>query len=467
METHSGHGAAQPPYEQHKSFDPVASVNLLRFDLITQGSIHPETWSRVRDEELTYMAEGMNRPLHTEFGLRRMSGELVYFDSGAWRPYSATLVKGLATARAEAALDGRTQFQVERAADDLAVGYKLQGLRPGQKLCWYSAFPEAELQRHGAGLVQGLGYQPARRMGFIYQAIANPDGGVTLHSQSVDASDGEAFAAAVAAGNAGDITDMRAAYDSVLTRRHRRRFFAGRAADDMDRPDSHENAWELMNRHKDILDYYFAQLGVLAAAEGMPLGQLETAKKRLTYGTWAALKERLDRQAVHAGRSGAWPDAAAGIGAGGTGAIRDEIRYAYQVLAARGEQLFGCGGAISGEEALLAAPPGQVFEAVFGKKQSETLEWVDGYCRIDNCPTAGRKTKVAQCKVCRNCQAVFDKGDDPVRVYKTARRAGHEVVKKSLTDEWFKPKPAALKQEHAQAPQGSSIAAQARFALAA
>lgn len=39
-------------------------------------------------------------------------------------------------------------------------------------------------------------------------------------------------------------------------------------------------------------------------------------------------------------------------------------------------------------------------------------------CRINNCPSHPRPTKVGGCKVCVNCHLLFQKGKDPNRVYK-------------------------------------------------
>src|SRR5579872_5329286 len=112
----------QPDYlrEQSHSFDVLASVDLYRFDLMTVGHVRPETRQRVCDEELSYIAEGINRPLQTEFTLHEINSQLALFEQGQWRPYIATLMRGLETAKQEAAVDPRKTFMVERATKDLA-----------------------------------------------------------------------------------------------------------------------------------------------------------------------------------------------------------------------------------------------------------------------------------------------------------------------------------------------------------
>ncbi len=46
----------------------------------------------------------------------------------------------------------------------------------------------------------------------------------------------------------------------------------------------------------------------------------------------------------------------------------------------------------------------------------DTLKWKKGICRVEACPTRPGKTEVGPCSVCKQCQAVFDHGDDPTKV---------------------------------------------------
>jgi hypothetical protein len=50
----------------------------------------------------------------------------------------------------------------------------------------------------------------------------------------------------------------------------------------------------------------------------------------------------------------------------------------------------------------------------------EDWEWSSGVCRISNCPTRPGATEVGPCAVCRDCQAIFDTGDDPTSRYAKA-----------------------------------------------
>ncbi len=46
------------------------------------------------------------------------------------------------------------------------------------------------------------------------------------------------------------------------------------------------------------------------------------------------------------------------------------------------------------------------------KDSKENWKWKQGVCRVKSC---GKKTEVGPCDVCRNCQAKFDKGEDPTK----------------------------------------------------
>ncbi len=362
--------------EELRSFDVLATVHRLRYDLAVRGEIREETLEQVYDEELSYIAEGINRPLRTEFTFQQQDGELVYFDRGEWRPYMSMLVVGVEVAEREARADPRKTFLAERAGADLKIGYRMQNLRPGERMVWDSPFPEAECRRYGPKFVAGLGFQPQRRMGFIYEAVRNEDSSITLTSQSVDNSTDEAFnavrAVAVYDGEA-KLDELVAVYDQTLGNVRGGHFVAGReiGADGIE-----ENAWHAIERHRDVLDYYFENLMRLAKQEHAPFDVLEVEKKRLTYGVWATLKQRLDRDAV-SGRTEV-PESS-------PSELQAEIQNAYYQAVLRADVLFGCGGAMGAEEAMLSASSKDVFDLIFGREASpETAQ--AGVMRCVNCP---------------------------------------------------------------------------------
>jgi len=380
-----------------KSFDVLASVRLFQYDLMDFGAIRPETRQRVYDEEASYIAEGVNRPLHTEFTLHQQDGQLVYFHLGQWRSYIGSLANNLLIAQREAEADGRRGFMAERAASDLEIGYQITALQPGEKLAFKSEFPQAECDIYGEDFMsKELAFQPARKMGFLYEAEKTPDGRTILRSQTVDGNDPEAYAAAMESGSrGGSIDDMREAYDAAMQSKYGGEFFAGRR---LEGSVPEENAWSAIARHHYLIDYLMEQTEVIAR-QNLPDEAAEAAKKRLTYGVWARLKETLDEESLGI--------APAEYGNTGGDSIQPQIEAAYQLAAARGETLFGCGGAITGENAAMQATTKDIFESIFGKKMS--------------CPFCGTTQYGDPCspnQFCKACEAKVENG----KVVSTGRR---------------------------------------------
>ncbi len=358
-------GGQPPTIEKFRHFDPAASVDLMRFDLTTNGSIRPETRQRVYDEELTFVAEGIDRRLETTFVLKEMNGQFMYFSEGKWQPYQAMLTNGIKSAQYEASLDPRKQFLVEMASDDYLVAQGWNKLKPGEKMNWYSPFRDRELALYGEKFMNELGFSSKRRMGFLYQAEKDPEGNLILTSNSVDNSDEEAFdAAMLVAEKGGNAVD---AYDQFMSQKYGQKFNAGRLRGE------EENAWDVITRQKDLVKYYMTNLETLARNFYVGREDLENDKKRLTYGFWAAIKERMDRE-VH----GLMGNEAIG---GRSQSLSDEVAAAYSRLQAKGEILFGCGGSISPEDALLTADPEKVFDSIFGKLNRDELGSLTFTCK--------------------------------------------------------------------------------------
>jgi hypothetical protein len=297
-----------------KSFDVLASIKLCQFDLENFGDIQPETKQRVFDEELTYIAEGINLPLHTEFVLHEQEGQLAYFHKGEWRSYVGSLADNLLLAQKEAKKDPRRQFLAERAAEDLRNGYQIATLKPQQKLEFESRFPQKELELYGEEFIGDLGFQPHRKMGFIYEAEKTVDGRTILRSQSVDGNEADAYDAAMQRGaESGTIEDMRDAYDVAMQLKYGEAFFAGRPVGE-NVPE--ENAWQLIMKNNDLTAYLMDQIDSIARSN-----------------------------------------------------LTENELEAYESASARGEVMFGCGGSISGENAIMNASSKEVFNMIFGKKE--------------------------------------------------------------------------------------------------
>lgn len=381
---------------QKLSFDLLASVRMAQFDLTVHGQVLPETMQRIYDEELTYIAEAIDRPISTEFTLRQEKGDLVFFDRGEWRPYIGTLISGLSAAKNDAAKDYRKQFLVERASNDLAIGYKMARLKTGEAISWYSDYPIEQEEAYGKEFMTSVGYQPERRMGFLYLARRNEDGSVTLQSQSVDNSDQEAFKRAMQAPKS--LRAMLDNYDQIIAAKYNTPVYAGKIG-------GYEyNAWSEMQKHHDLLDYYFSSLISLAAAN-LSSEDMMVAKQQLTYGTWAALQKRLRTQQITP-LNEIFADNRPII------SVQNEISLALLQSMKEGKVMVGCGGAID----LMSDGPQQAFENIFGgEKNNEAWSWKNGVCRVEKCPSRPKTTMVGPCSVCKRCQKLFDDGLDPTK----------------------------------------------------
>lgn len=398
--------AAQPPQqeqdrqEQLRSFDPLASVNMLRFDLMTFGHVLPETKQRVCDEELSFLAEGVDRASRTDFVLRRQGDELLYFDDGGWRAYGGMLQTGVAVAEKEAKQDYRRQFLLEWAKRDQEYGYKLRALKPGQRLIWTNSFPHAVAAQYGQQFMQSCGLQPDRRLGFIYHAYCRSDGHVVLESQTVDGSDPDALAAVEQAGTEqpeADMDDLVEAYDSVLVNKYGEQFYAGRRKAEMG-----ENAWQLIKAQEDLIVYFVEGLEKLAASELAGRALEETTKKHV-YGVWATFKKRIDGvvskvvSAVDARQAPSYIIQAQ---------LEREVAQNFNEFARAGKVLIGCGGIISmiNEQNIMDADAKDVFSAIFGKEPEDQFGPLNFTCKNGHWNKRPRGQLITQCRIksCKN-----------------------------------------------------------------
>lgn len=384
--------------QQKPSFDLLASVRMAQFDMITSGKVLPETLQRIYDEELSYIAEAIDRPISTEFTLQKVNNDLVYFDKGEWRPYVGTLINGSRVANQEAQNDYRKSFLLERAQADLLIGYKMCALKSGEQLAWFSDYPYEQEKQYGKDFLRSQGFQPERRMGFLYLATGNLDGSVTLQSQSVDNADPEAFDTAMQSN--GSMRIMLQNYDRVVEAKLGREVYAGWAGG------GRYNAWTEIQKHNDLLGFYFDSLLSLAKSN-LPEQEMIQAKQKLTYGVWGALKKRLCADAVpQVLHNGVQPN--------NNVFVYNEVEAAFRQLNAEGVVMAGCGGAIAfGRDNTMQS----AFETIFsgGEKGSEAWAWKNGVCRVEKCPSRPKTTQVGPCSICKRCQQIFDIGKDPTR----------------------------------------------------
>jgi hypothetical protein len=397
--------AAQPQHEDlKKSFDSLASIDMFRFDLQRFGQILPETREQVGNEELSYVTEGIDRASRTSFVLRNEGQNLLYFKEGRWQPYIGMLLTGLEVAKREAVEDPRKQFQVERAADDLRKGYQMMQLQAGQKLTWYSAYPDQEATRYGREFIASLGYKPQRAMGFIYQAERLADGRIILKSQTVDRSNEAGFVAAMTATEhdpEADLDTITRVYDGTLVKQYGGHFYAGRRQAEVN-----ENIWNQVLEQQDLIGYYLHKLEQLAGQD-ISREQLEYQTKKERYGFWAALSARFENK-TDAGSVQVVNYDSANLGQ--MIRLEHESRQALQSFVREGRMLIGCGGAtlLQGEKDIMDANTEDVFSAIFGSDTSKGEAYNFDkkmhcvVCQAPPAPKAGKKW-CGPCGICKLC----------------------------------------------------------------
>lgn len=377
-------------YESWGSFDPAATVYAFRHDLDNYGRILPETMQQGYDEEMTYVAEGIDRHSHTIFVIREDEEQgLVYFAKGKWQPYIGMLVKGLKTAQQEAQEDPRREFLVDDAAHDLGIGYRMQTLKPGESFSYHSRFRIEKLLEHGAEFMTEIGCQVERRMGFIYRVEKLEDGSVKLESHTVDNSNDDAFEAVSNCESGATISDLVQAYDEVLFQQTGQIHRAGRYNSE---GAIEENAWDFVQRNKPLFDYYFSEIEKLASSDLWGT-ELRQAKLRLTYGVWARTKELLNVKKSDP-LSGVTMEPSAIQMALDQYQIALDVQRAYTRAATKGDVMVGCGGSIKGEP-FEGMTPEQVFESIFGSESvTETLSQTDRYGSLTfECPKGHKNTR--------------------------------------------------------------------------
>jgi hypothetical protein len=380
--------AEQPAQERQKSFDPLASVNMLRYDFEQFGQVLPETKQRVRDEELSYLVEGVGKAARTDFALRREGNDLVYFNKGQWQPYETMLQTGLEVAQKEATEDPRRAFLVDMAIDDQARGFAMRGLRPGEKITWTSPYRYQVANRYGDKFMNDCGLNSERKLGFICQATGTEDG-IILQSQTVDLSDPDAFAVvdeALEADQQVDLDDLLELHDNLLERKFGEPHFAGRTE-----TDCQENAWNTVLKQKDLITHLLDGLETIAQ-QSLPKDRVDKVTKRHIYGVWAAFKERLDGNYVpdRSGTHTLFYDKTVVVSYKHD--VAAEVERAFNKFVSEGRVMVGCGGSISllqGEEDTLKASGKEVHSAIFGGKACKEVK--DG--EITNCPSCKNRVK--------------------------------------------------------------------------
>lgn len=397
--------AEQPKIaETQKSFDVLASVNNLRFDIEQYGAVLFDTRERVRDEELSYIAEAIDRSSRTIFELKRgPDGELVYFNKGEWQPYLHMVSTGLAVARLEAHADPRREFLVQRAQEDLAHAKIMNEFEPGQRHTWFSPYPEAEAAQYGDSFIKDRGFKPDRKMGLLYQAICNADGVITLESQTVDNSNEASFAAvqqALLYDPEADLDVLTRAYDYQLMKQRGGYHFAGRPGEE-----SYSNIWNQLQGSNDLINYHMSGLERIARLD-LPKPQLERITKEHIFKSWSLFASRFEKGTLTSSPDTAPTDAT--YVANQPQNLEAEAVRQMHIFQSQGRVPNGCGGSISiGGEDIFSADVEDVINALFGTKNAPEAYSFNKkmYCVVCQAPpeeNAGKKM-CGPCGLCRSC----------------------------------------------------------------
>ncbi len=352
--------------EKLRSFDPLASVDMMMFDIQRSGYVLPETRNRVYDEELSYLAEGIDRAARTTFVLKRQGEDLVYFDRGQWRPYVGALLTGMKVAEKEAQTDPRLQFLADRAAGDLQKGYQMVQLKPGEQVVWGSPFPNQQAELYGKDFIRSRGFEVEREMGFLYRAVCLEDGSVVLESQTVDRSDEDAFDAALSAFESDTKINLDAlthAYDMVMNKKYSGPFYAGRKEAEIG-----ENGWSIIRSQKDLIEYFLNGLERIASTYiSRSRFELEKVTKEHIYGVWALFKKRIDGEVSLFMQDSQYTQSRYAY-------IEQQVKQAFNEFATAGRVIVGCGGVIEilfGKESILNASSEDVFISIFSSRSGE------------------------------------------------------------------------------------------------
>jgi hypothetical protein len=412
-----------------QNFDVLASVRMLENDIYEFGSVRQETLNQMYDEELTYVVEALDKPHQTAFFISYDSESNDLFNQRG-DSLTESYKKGYAAAQKTAAANPMYKFHEYRCLQDI---YELADTKElmrtgdvGESVVVLSPFPEEAYASYGKQNLEAIGYQPQRLLGFIRVNQKIDEHTVKVTSFSIDNSDLSAFRSvaefigtevpviipsdmflkyrSIISSSPESLVEV---YDKSMSQKYGGNFSAGR------RQIGEENAWEFIIQQKELCEYYFSELKLLATRT--ELSDLERAelKNSLTVGFWARLSEA-DNNPIDYGAN-----------------LTNEVYGALQRAENRYETMVGCGGSMMlAPTSLLENSYNNVFGFLFSNK-TEQLVWTNGKCRVKGCPSRSKTTKVGPCSVCVACQHLFDKNKDPKQEYK----------KLKSKNKWKKPQP--------------------------
>lgn len=164
METENNLELRQPTGElaKYKIFDELASIKMIRQDIETHGDVNQETWNQIYNEELSFVAEAIDKPMVTRFKLQMSSSGLIDERGVLLRD---ALTRGKIAAQQTAQKDNRLDFNLKRATYEYHEGLLIEKMMTQENIntmFFVSPFSQEAHQKYGDNLLESIGMQPKR-----------------------------------------------------------------------------------------------------------------------------------------------------------------------------------------------------------------------------------------------------------------------------------------------------------------
>lgn len=312
-------------------------------------------------------------------------------------------------------------------------------LPPDTEVLTDSTFPDSEVMTDEEA--ENMGYRPKNRKGMLRSVgfKFKPSGKVCRVLEQLSYSNSSSKASLARRGiTGGDVvsigrpsiysrSDVPGGVVDVMKKMDLAGYICGEKPDKDEVAVSYENIRAVSAHREEMIDLFTKELADYERAIDAPSSLLSrqdyyNKTKEIVRRICTAFPEytadALGQQVVDTYKR-AHNKVAAGDFAGATESIAETAHLESEIVA--------CGGSsnISQQDKQQLANMSEREKADFInklKQDAEKLKWAAGQCRILKCPSAGKTVKVAQCHVCESCQAIFDAGDDPEKIYAEAER---------------------------------------------
>ncbi len=412
-------------------FDPCAAVRMAREDIEAYGDVQAGTWQQIYNEELTYIAESLDAPHKTVINYSYQPGIGLRDERNV--AFAKMLQNGREAAEERFHQDPRAEFHLVRTHHHQQEGFALEAMMEGRAgfntLISFSPFPEEAYLEHGAEFVKDIGYNPDRKIGFIYVFTKQSETQMQCTAATVDNSDLEVFRNVAATlgkevsntQNSDDFLGERITLelDAVAQARlvdqivdsydaHMGLCYEGQGVFRNGRNKNFQevDGWDFATAQHDLIEYYLREIETLAKSNWDEQSILQ-AKKILTVSVWTEMSDRLH----NVQRKDVQLSDIAEYSSNAHLSIDNQINLAFHRALGRRAGMVGCGGSISLDVTAITTKDDleTLTDIGFGPDKTKLI-WKKGKCRVPDCKNKEELTEVAQCNVCRSCQAEFDKG---------------------------------------------------------